>query len=155
MTQRDDRLLRALRRVGDRGSNHGTHPQGEKMMIRSRTKTLGAAAVVAAALTISAAPAGAATTDQIVRDARDGTIDGSYSRAALEATLSSPLLKVYGGQNGVEAVKSVLGAQTAGVSGSGDLPFTGAEMVTFALLGSTLLVAGFVLRRQKHPFDAP
>jgi hypothetical protein len=124
-------------------------------MIGRRTTTLGTVAAIAAALAVSAAPAGAATTDQIVRDARDGTIDGSYSRAALDATLSSPLLKVYGGQNGVEAVKSALGAQTAGVAGSGQLPFTGAEMVTFALLGSTLLVAGFVLRRQKDPFDTP
>jgi hypothetical protein len=105
----------------------------------------------AALLTLTTATAAASPDDQITRDARDGRIDGVYSQAALEAALSGPLLKVYGGANGVEAVRSALGAQTAGVTGSGDLPFTGAELVTFALLGSSLLVAGFVLRRPQRP----
>jgi hypothetical protein len=100
-------------------------------------------------LVANVAGAAAATTDTIVRDARDGQIDGLYTRAQLDAALASPLLKTYGGTNGVEAVRGALGAQTeaAGVS-SGSLPFTGAEMVTFALIGSTLLLTGFVLRRQ-------
>jgi hypothetical protein len=91
--------------------------------------------------------ASAASVDQIIQDAKDGQIDGAYSKADLNAALSSPLLKTYGGKNGVEAVKSALGSQTEATSGSGDLPFTGAEMVTFLVIGSTLLVAGFVLRR--------
>ena len=98
--------------------------------------------------------AGAATSDQIVRDARDGRIDGVYDRSSLEAALTSPLLKTYGGANGVEAVKAAVGAQTLATSGSGDLPFTGAEMITFAALGSTLLVAGFITRRQSRPGSA-
>ena len=91
--------------------------------------------------------ASAASVDQIIQDAKDGQIDGAYSKADLNAALSSPLLKTYGGKNGVEAVKSALGSQTEATSGSGDLPFTGAEMITFVVIGSTLLVAGFVLRR--------
>ena len=98
--------------------------------------------------------AGAATSDQIVRDARDGQIDGVYGRTSLEAALASPLLKTYGGANGVEAVRSALGSQTLATSGAGDLPFTGAEMITFAALGSTLLVAGFITRRQVRPGSA-
>ena len=98
--------------------------------------------------------ASAATVDQIVQDAKDGQIDGSYSRADLNAALSSPLLKTYGGKNGVEAVKSALGSQTVATSGAGDLPFTGAEVITFAALGSTLLVAGFITRRQVRPGSA-
>jgi opacity protein-like surface antigen len=101
-----------------------------------------------AALVLALVPvASAATVDDIVSDAQDGRIDGSYTQADLESALSSPLLKTYGGKGGVEAVKSALGSQTEGSAGSGDLPFTGAEMVTFALIGSTLLIAGFVLRR--------
>ncbi len=101
-----------------------------------------------AALVLALVPAASASTvDDIVSDAKDGRIDGSYSQADLEAALASPLLKTYGGKGGVEAVKSALGSQTEGTAGSGDLPFTGAEMVTFALIGSTLLIAGFVLRR--------
>jgi hypothetical protein len=117
------------------------------MKLSVNTLRLVVVAVVAAAALAIVPMASAATVDQIVQDAKDGQIDGSYSRADLNAALSSPLLKTYGGKNGVEAVKSALGSQTEGTSGSGDLPFTGAEMVTFALIGSTLLVAGFVLRR--------
>ena len=117
------------------------------MKLSVNTLRLVVVAVVAAAALAIVPIASAATVDQIVQDAKDGQIDGSYSRADLNAALSSPLLKTYGGKNGVEAVKSALGSQTEGTSGSGDLPFTGAEMVTFALIGSTLLVAGFVLRR--------
>jgi opacity protein-like surface antigen len=103
---------------------------------------------MAAALLLALVPAAsAASVDQVVQDAKDGRIDGSYSKSDLNAALSSPLLKTYGGKNGVEAVKSALGTQTEGTSASGDLPFTGAELVTFIVLGSTLLVAGFVLRR--------
>ena len=117
------------------------------MKLSVNTLRLVVVAVVAAAALAIVPMASAATVDQIVQDAKDGQIDGSYSRADLNAALSSPLLKTYGGKNGVEAVKSALGSQTEGTSGSGDLPFTGAEMITFALIGSTLLVAGFVLRR--------
>jgi opacity protein-like surface antigen len=107
-----------------------------------------ALAAVAAALMLAFVPAAsAASVDQIVQDAKDGRIDGSYSTSDLNGALSSPLLKTYGGKNGVEAVKSALGTQTEGTQSSGDLPFTGAEMVTFVVLGSTLLIAGFVLRR--------
>jgi membrane anchored protein len=125
-----------------------TTPPKAKFMKRS-LKLLRIAMVAAvAALALAIVPmASAASVDQIVQDAKDGQIDGAYSRADLNAALSSPLLKTYGGQNGVEAVKSALGSQTEGTSGSGELPFTGAEMITFVLIGSTLLVAGFVLRR--------
>jgi hypothetical protein len=100
---------------------------------------------------VSGASAATATTDAIVKDAQDGHIDGLFTPAELNATLASPLLKTYGGAAGVEAVRSALGAQTTNAGVSGNLPFTGAEMVTFALLGSTLLLGGFVLRRQARP----
>ena len=114
---------------------------------RSKQLKVVLAAVVAALLVAFVPAASAASVDQIVQDAKDGRIDGAYSKSDLNSALSSPLLKTYGGKNGVEAVKSALGTQTEGTSGSGDLPFTGAEMVTFVVLGSTLLIAGFVLRR--------
>ena len=114
---------------------------------RSKQLKVALAAVVAALLVAFVPVASAASVDQIVQDAKDGRIDGAYSKSDLNSALSSPLLKTYGGKNGVEAVKSALGTQTEGTSGSGDLPFTGAEMVTFVVLGSTLLIAGFVLRR--------
>lgn len=125
-----------------------TTPPKAKFMKRSLKPLRIAMVATVAALALVIVPmASAASVDQIVQDAKDGQIDGAYSRADLNAALSSPLLKTYGGKNGVEAVKSALGSQTEGTSGSGDLPFTGAEMITFALIGSTLIIAGFVLRR--------
>lgn len=117
------------------------------MKLSSYTPKMFLIAAVAALMLAFVPVASAASVDQIIQDAKDGQIDGAYSKSDLNATLSSPLLKTYGGKNGVEAVKSALGTQTEGTSGSGDLPFTGAEMITFALIGSTLLIAGFVLRR--------
>jgi hypothetical protein len=115
--------------------------------VHPRLRRAATLALALLALAIAAAPAPAATTDQIVRDVRDGQVDGVYSQAALQAALASPLLKTYGGQNGVEAVQSALGEQTEAASGSGALPFTGFELLTFLILGSTLFVAGFALRR--------
>jgi hypothetical protein len=106
-----------------------------------------ALALGVAVLMLAFVPAASASVDQIVQDAKDGRIDGAYSKSDLEAALSSPLLKTYGGKNGVEGVKSALGTQTESAGASGSLPFTGAEMVTFIVLGGTLLIAGFVLRR--------
>lgn len=121
-------------------------------------KQIGLTTIVAgAALLVPALPsASAASTGEIIKDAQDGQVDGLYSQASLDAALASPLLKTYGGVAGVQAVKSALGANTVATSGSGQLPFTGAEMITFAALGSTLVAAGFITRRQardKRPDD--
>ena len=124
-----------------------TPPKVICMKLSPNTLRISLIAAIAALLLVFVPMASAATVDQIVQDAKDGQIDGAYSKSNLNAALSSPLLKTYGGKNGVDAVKSALGTQTEATSGSGDLPFTGAEMITFALIGSTLLVAGFVLRR--------
>ena len=72
------------------------------------------AAVVAAMMLAFVPIASAATVDQIIQDAKDGQIDGAYSKSDLNAALSSPLLKTYGGKNGVEAVKSALGTPDRG-----------------------------------------
>ena len=112
------------------------------------------AAAVAVLALVFVSNAAAASVDQIVQDAKDGQIDAAYSQSDLNAALSSPLLKTYGGKNGVEAVKSALGTQTEGTGASGNLPFTGAEMITFVVLGSTLLIAGFVLRRDRRDDSA-
>ena len=124
-----------------------TPPKVMCMKLSVNTLRIFLIAAVAALMLAFVPIASAASVDQIIQDAKDGQIDGAYSKADLNAALSSPLLKTYGGKNGVEGVKSALGTQTEGTSGSGDLPFTGAEMITFALIGGTLLVAGFVLRR--------
>jgi len=98
--------------------------------------------------------ASASVTDQIVADAQDGHIDGTYTAAQLQAALDSPLLAIYGGDGGVEAVKSSLGGQTTATTGSGTLPFTGAEVFTFVGIGGALVIAGIVLRRTDRNGEA-
>ena len=107
-------------------------------------------ALAAAALLVAVPSAMASVTDQIIKDARDGHIDGTYTSAQLQAALASPLLKTYGGDGGVEAVRSALGSQTSSSSG-GTLPFTGFETGTFVVLGFSLIIVGFVLRRSGRP----
>jgi hypothetical protein len=99
------------------------------------------------ALLVAVPTASASTTDKIISDARDGTIDGDYTAVQLQAALGSPLLKTYGGNGGVEAVKSALGNGTTGSARAGNLPFTGAEVFTFAGIGGALVLVGFALRR--------
>jgi len=108
-------------------------------------------ALVIAALLVAVPSALASVTDQIIKDARDGHIDGTYTTAQLQAALASPLLRTYGGDGGVEAVRSALGSQTSSSGSGGTLPFTGFETGTFVVLGFSLIVVGFVLRRSGRP----
>ena len=110
-----------------------------------------ALALAAAALLIVVPSALANVTDQIITDARDGRIDGTYSQSQLRVALASPLLKTYGGDGGVEAVRSALGSQTDTGGTGNTLPFTGFEAGTFVVLGLSLVVFGFVLRRSGRP----
>lgn len=119
-------------------------------------KMLAVVVLVAAAFTFALVPAALAdTTGDIISDAQDGHIDGNYTDAQLQAALGSPLLQLYGGKGGVEAVKSALGSQTDASSPSGNLPFTGAEMITFVLIGGALVITGYVLRRTGRPDQNP
>jgi len=112
-----------------------------------KLKSISTLGLVALLVAVPTAGASTSTTDKIIRDAQDGTVDGDYTAAQLQAALGSPLLKTYGGNGGVEAVKSALGNGTTGNARAGNLPFTGAEVFTFAGLGGALVVVGFALRR--------
>ena len=92
------------------------------------------------------------TTQAIVKDvAKDGKVDGHYTNAQLRAALKSPLLKQYGGQGAVESVLTKMKPKkTAAAPATGpanNLPFTGADVFLFAIVGGGLLAAGLVLRR--------
>lgn len=90
--------------------------------------------------------------DQIIQDVKDGSLDGSYTQHDLQAALHSPLLKVYGGgEHAVGIVRSALGGHPVA---SGNLPFTGAELTVFVIVGLTLLIAGYILRRNTRDRNA-
>jgi hypothetical protein len=118
-----------------------------------------AALVAVLALALSAANAFAGdSTSAIISDvAKDGKVDGHYSKAQLQAALKSPLLAQYGGAGGVAGVQSAAASKkgVAGVQGSvpqptsssGTLPFTGSDIAIFLIVGGALVTAGIGLRR--------
>ncbi len=94
------------------------------------------------------------------------------SQAELQAMLASPTVAQYCAPGTVDEVESTLGRrddkaevagqknttpptsgdvaparETADVASADNLPFTGAEMGTFAVLGAVLILTGLVLRR--------
>ena len=92
------------------------------------------------------------TTSAIVTDvAKDGKVDGHYTSAQLKAALNSPLLRQYGGQGAVESVltksKPATTAAAPATGAADNLPFTGADVFLFVIVGGGLLAAGLVLRR--------
>jgi hypothetical protein len=117
------------------------------------------------------------TTGAIISDvAVDGHVDGHYTVAQLKAALKSPLLAQYGGQGGVAGVQGAIGgkkapkkvtkptatkttktapaksAPKAAVAAapsapSNNLPFTGADVGLFLVVGGALVGTGIVLRR--------
>ena len=92
------------------------------------------------------------TTAAIVKDvAKDGKVDGNYTSAQLKSALKNPLLKQYGGQGAVESVltkmKPAATTATPATGNTDNLPFTGADVFLFVIVGGGLLAAGLVLRR--------
>jgi cell division septation protein DedD len=123
----------------------------------------------AAAAALLAAPAAlAATPQQIYRDAAThGKLTRNYSAAQLQAALKDATVQGYGGhvvkvviQKG--AVQRIVTGPSGGVAGAqqslgaaharNTLPFTGAQLWLFALVGLALIAGGALLKttaRQK------
>ena len=109
-------------------------------------------ALVLCVLPAAALAGNGGTTSAIVKDvAKDGKVDGHYTTAQLKAALKNPLLKQYGGQGAVESVltnmKPKKTAAAPATGPSNNLPFTGADVFMFVVVGGGLLAAGLVLRR--------
>jgi hypothetical protein len=91
------------------------------------------------------------TIDEILKDAADGTLDGNWSKADVEAALAyleeNPLQKQY---SDVEAVLEAYLAGSAGpdVASGGDLAFTGADILIALGSGIGLIGGGLFLRRR-------
>ena len=93
------------------------------------------------------------STSAIVQDvAKDGKVDGNYTSGELKSALKNPLLRQYGGQGAVESVLTKMKPKTTtpaepATGTANNLPFTGADVFLFAIVGGGLLAAGLVLRR--------
>ena len=122
---------------------------------RSRLVLGGLIATLATALLL-AVPAFGATPSQIYKDFADnGTLDANYSKADLKRALHDASVQGYGNPVVVAKMKQKK-KPTGGVAGKknppgavkakGGLPFTGAQLGLFSVVGLALIGSGLLLR---------
>jgi hypothetical protein len=121
-------------------------------------------ALLLSALTLGGASAAfAASPQDICKDLADGRVDGTYTNAEWNAYFSDPTIQGYG-CGGIApaggasptlaarptqiAVKTPRGAggPLGTVTNRGTLPFTGAQLALFTLVGLALVGSGLLLR---------
>lgn len=92
------------------------------------------------------------TINAIIKDAQDGTIDGNWSAAQIQATLDyikdNPTYQMYSDLEGV--LTDYLSSLQAPGSQSGQLAFTGSDMILVLGAGLGLMGGGLALRRRRH-----
>lgn len=90
------------------------------------------------------------TTQDIIKDAGDGTLDGSWTPAQIQAAIDwlaeNPTATMYSGVQGV--LEDYLGSTQAPGAEGGELAFTGSEMLLVLGAGAGLVAAGAFLRRR-------
>jgi hypothetical protein len=124
-------------------------------MKKSRRALVGFTTTLATALLL-AVPAFGATPDQIYKDFADnGTLDSNYSKADLTRAVHDASVQGYGSPVVVAKMKQKK-KPTGGVAGKknppgavkakGGLPFTGAQLGLFTVVGLGLIGSGLLLR---------
>jgi hypothetical protein len=108
--------------------------------------------VVALCLVLaSTAVAKSSTIDQIIKDAQDGTINGHWTAAQIQAALNyisgNPLYAQYSDLAGV--LGDYLASLQAPDAVNGQLAFTGSNVLLIIAAGLGLTGGGFVLRRSR------
>lgn len=119
-----------------------------------KAKVVTALALAILAALVVAAPAFAGgTIDAIIQDAADGTIDGNWTAAQIEAALAfiqnNPTYLQY---SDVEPVLEdyLASLPSPGVQGeAGGLKFTGGELIPLFGAGIALMGSGLALRRRR------
>ncbi len=120
-----------------------------------KAKLLGAVTIALLLILVFAVVAQAAvpqsTIDAIIKDAQDGTVDGNWTAAQVQAALdyisNNPVYEQYSDLKGV--LTDYLGGLQAPGSQSGELAFTGGEMVLVLGAGLGLIGSGLALRRRR------
>jgi hypothetical protein len=119
-----------------------------------KTKFAGALVLALVLLLVFAVVAEAAVPQSvinaIIKDAKDGTIDGNWTNAEIQAALdfvsNNPTLSQYSDIEGV--LSDFLGSSQAPGSQAGQLAFTGGQIVYVLAAGVGLIGTGLVLRRR-------
>jgi len=121
-----------------------------------KAKLMGAITIAVLLLLVFAVVAQAgtsqATIDKIIKDAKDGQIDGNWTAAQIRATLryveNNALTEEYDGD-----IKGVLEDYLASLQGPGEqdgqLAFTGGEIILILGAGAGLIGSGAFLRRRR------
>lgn len=119
-----------------------------------KAKLLGAIALALLVILVFAVVAQAAVPqsviDAIIKDAQDGTIDGNWTAAEIRAALAyiqdNPVYQQYSDLEGV--LDDYLASLQAPGEESGQLAFTGGEVLLILGAGLGLIGSGAVLRRR-------
>lgn len=144
-------VQKARTAVTSGGSRKFTHGGG-----RMRMKTICGIAAAAVVALMLAMPAFAASPGQIYKDYADnGQLDGNYSASDLQRALKDASVQGYGSPVVIIKMKQ---KPKGGVSGEktpprgtqpvprGGLPFTGAQLGLFTVVGLALVGSGLLLR---------
>jgi opacity protein-like surface antigen len=120
-----------------------------------KKRLIGGLIAAVATAAVLAVPAFAATPSQIYKDYADnGRLDAKYSAADLQRALHDASVQGYGNPVVVAKMKQkpkrkggVQGGKAGGASpASGGLPFTGAQLGLFMVVGLSLVGSGLLLR---------
>lgn len=91
------------------------------------------------------------TIDAIIADAQDGTIDGNWTSAQIQAALAyiqnNPVYQQYSNLEGV--LQDYLASLQAPGEQGGQLAFTGSEVLLILGAGAGLIGSGALLRRRR------
>ena len=125
--------------------------EGGELMTKLLIVTM--VAVVVLALASVAYAVTQSVIDAIIDDAQDGTIDGDWTAAEIEAALAylrdNPIFQQYADIEGV-LEDFLAGLQEPGVADDpGELAFTGAELLLLLGAGAGLAGGGVMLRRRR------
>ncbi len=101
--------------------------------------------------TVAMAGMSQATINAIIKDAQDGTIDGHWTAAQVRAALAyienNPVFEQYSAIKGV--LQDYLASLQAPGEQSGQLAFTGSNIVLVFGAGAALIGGGALLRRRR------
>lgn len=101
--------------------------------------------------TVAMAGTSQATINAIIKDAQDGTIDGHWTAAQVRAALAyienNPVFEQYSAIKGV--LQDYLASLQAPGEQSGQLAFTGSNIVLVLGAGAALIGGGALLRRRR------
>jgi len=118
--------------------------------MKTRVLSVAILTIVALLMVAGVAQAVSPTTLAIIKDAQDGHIDGTYTKAQVQAALnyvkSDPAIEQYSNVEGVLA--DYLASLSAPGAQAGGLMFTGGSTVAIFACGLALMGGGLLLRRR-------